>query len=253
MDFPRHIPSAPSLVLVALLACGPASSDGSGGLAESADPAADTDPAGDPVGGGDPGSDSSVASTPSPPSTWAYTCPDGPRLTVHYREDEARVTLPTRELVLPAAPSASGARYASGDTVFWDRAGEALVEVGSERYTGCRGRQAETPEDAVRLLGFDFRGIGQEPGWIVDVDADRQMRWIGDYGTVRFATEAPTASESPDGGVTWTARSEGHEIIVEARPEACRDAMSGRPFSHTVRVTADGRDYTGCGGWLNDR
>lgn len=253
MAFSRRISSTLPLVLVALLACGPPSSDGNADLSESADPAADTDPAGDPAAELDPGSDSSATSAPSPPSTWAYTCPDGPRLTVHYRENEARVTLPTRELVLPPAPSTSGARYASGDTVFQDRAGEAFVEVGSERYTGCLGRRAETPEDAARLLGFDFRGIGQEPGWIVDVDADRQVRWIGDYGTVRFATEAPTASESPDGSVTWTARSEGHEITVEARPEACRDAMSGRPFSHMVRVSADGRDYSGCGRWLNDR
>lgn len=246
MDLPRRTPSALPL-LVALLACGPPSSEGS------ADPAGNADPAADTAAVAGPGSDSSAPSVPSAPSTWAYTCPDGPRLTVHYREGEARVELPTAELVLPPVPSASGARYASGDTIFWDRAGEALVEVGSERYTGCRGRRAETPEDAARLLGFDFRGIGQEPGWIVDVDADRQVRWIGDYGTVRFATAAPTASESPDGGVTWTARSDGHEITVEARPEACRDAMSGRPFSHTVQVTADGRDYSGCGRWLEAR
>ena len=192
------------------------------------------------------------ATAPSPPSTWAYTCPDGPRLAVHYREDEARVGLPDRELVLPIDPAATGARYASDDGLLHHRGGAAELEVGSRRYTGCRGERAESPEDAARLLGFDFRGLGQEPGWLVDIDADRQIRWIGDYGSVRFATGAPETEEHDDGTVVWTAVSPGHRITVRARPEACRDVMSGRPFTHTVEVTADGRTYSGCGLRLQD-
>ena len=45
-----------------------------------------------------------------------------------------------RELVLPQAPSASGARYANHDEsfVFWNKGRTAFVEeAGRQTYTGC--------------------------------------------------------------------------------------------------------------------
>lgn len=185
--------------------------------------------------------------TPSNPSTWAYTCPDGLRFTVYYRDAEAQIDLPVRGLTLPSAVSASGARYASADTLFWDRGGEALLDVGGERHEECRGQEADSSEDAARILGYDFRGLGQEPGWLVDADSDRTIRWMGDYGEVRFATGAPEVEERSADTVVWSAATVEHEIRVTAVEEACRDSMSGRAFTHTVRVVVDGNEYAGCG------
>lgn len=195
----------------------------------------------------------SVDAAPSPPSSWAYICPDDLRFTVHFREGEARIDLPDRGLTLPMVTAASGARYAGGSSVFWDRGGEALLELDDGRHEGCSGRRAESPDDAARLLGFEFRGLGQEPGWLVDVDPDREIRWVGDYGEVRFSTPAPETVDREDDAVVWESRRDDHRIRIRADAEPCRDAMSGRPFSHTVRVTVDGAEYRGCGRWLAGR
>ena len=261
MDLHRPVILAAAL-LVALMSCGgeaPSDADRGGADAPGTGPTPEAPQAGPTPAApepssrpGEPGTDTTGAALPSRPSTWAYICSDGLRFTVHYREEEARVELPARELVLPHDPSAPEAQYASDDGLLRAGAGEADLEVGSERYVKCSGRRATTPEDAARLLGFDFRGLGQEPGWLVDIDADRQIRWVGDYGSVRFATGPPETEERDDGTVVWTAAAGPHRIRVYATPEPCRDAMSGRPFSHTVEVTADDRTYEGCGLWLEE-
>lgn len=203
-------------------------------------------------GEGPASADPAAAGTPSVPSTWAYTCPGDLRISVHYRADEAIVTLPGRELRLPPVPAASGARYQSGDTVWWDRGGEALLEMDGTRHTGCEGRPATSPEDAARLLGFDFRALGQEPGWLLDVDLDRQLRWAGDYGVVRFATPAPEVIEETDSSRVWRAVGDGREIVVTVVDRPCRDAMSGQPFTHSVTVEVGGDVLDGCGRWLGE-
>lgn len=196
------------------------------------------------------GEPSAEPESPRSASTWAYVCPDGFRFPVHYRPDRVTITLPAHELVLPAEGPAAGLAYRAADTVFRHGDRDAVLQVGPERHRRCRGERAASSEDAARMLGFDFRGLGQEPGWLVDVDADREIRWIGDYGEIRFATGAPTVVEETEATVVWRAETAGHEITVEVVVDPCRDAMSGRAFTHTVRVMADGRTLDGCGRWL---
>ncbi|MDX1494048.1 MAG: hypothetical protein R3253_08325 [Longimicrobiales bacterium] len=186
---------------------------------------------------------------PAVPSSWAYTCSEGLRFIVHFREDEAQIDLPSRSLRLPSARRGQAPAYTDGAGSLSVVGSSATLQVGNEHHGGCAGEKADSPEDAARRLGFDFRGIGQEPGWLVDVDLDREIRWVGSYGEVRFATGRPETRE--DGGaVVWQARTSDHAIRVRVRPEPCNDSMSGRPYPLTVRVTVDGSDFSGCGLWL---
>ncbi|MGZ8412357.1 MAG: COG3650 family protein [Gemmatirosa sp.] len=101
--------------------------------------------------------------------------------------------------------------------------------------------------DAARRAGVDFRAVGQEPGWLLDVDEGRSLRYVGDYGETRLTTPAPPPEVAPDGTRTWRARTGPRELVVVARPVPCRDGMSGAPFTHTVTVQVDGRELQGCG------
>jgi uncharacterized membrane protein/membrane-bound inhibitor of C-type lysozyme len=225
-----------TLAVVTVLACG-------------GEPRAEDVRAVDADAGPDAAPSAGSAEPPSPSSTWAYSCPDGRRFVAHYRDGEVILDLPERELRLPRITAASGARYQRGDTLFWDRGGQAILDIRDEWYRGCEGERAESPEDAARLLGFEFRGLGQEPGWLVDVDADRQVRWVGQYGTVRFATGAPEIVEQTEQRTVWRAVTDVHELTVEAVQEPCEDAMSGQSFTHTVTVVVDGEELHGCGSW----
>jgi membrane-bound inhibitor of C-type lysozyme len=62
-----------------------------------------------------------------------YVSEDGQTLTACFdtRADTVLVKLPDgREVTLPRAISASGARYSDGDTTFWEHHGEGIFQVG---------------------------------------------------------------------------------------------------------------------------
>jgi heat shock protein HslJ len=105
---------------------------------------------------------------------------------------------------------------------------------------------AETPWERSRLAGYAFRGVGQEPGWTVEVAPGREIRAVLDYGERTLSAPAPTASR--EGG--WTvhhARAEGAELRVAIAEVPCADAMSGERMTHTVVLRVDGTEYRGCG------
>jgi uncharacterized membrane protein len=104
---------------------------------------------------------------------------------------------------------------------------------------GCAAGDGGT-EASSRLL---FRGVGQEPGWTVEVRAD-SLRFVGDYG--QWTLSVPRSAVAVDSAAERTVyRTDRLEVVVV--PDACRDVMSGEPFSHTVTVTVDGDTYRGCG------
>ncbi|HEX6107659.1 MAG TPA: META domain-containing protein, partial [Gemmatimonadales bacterium] len=141
---------------------------------------------------------------------------------------------------------ASGAKYVSAGTTFWSRGELATLETPDGSRPDCRGRPAATPWEEAALLGVEFRAVGQEPGWLLDIDEGRWLRYVGDYGSTRAFAPAPRR-DSAGGTVTYRARSEGRELTVEIREAPCRDVMSGEAYSHTVTVRLDTSEVHGCG------
>ena len=94
--------------------------------------------------------------------------------------------------------------------------------------------------------GVDFRAIGQEPGWYLEIDDGRSMRLVSDYGERNVVTPAPVATTDKE-RTTYTGKTSTLvvTVIVEDRP--CEDVMSGEPSPNTVRVTVEGRELRGCG------
>jgi membrane-bound inhibitor of C-type lysozyme len=71
-----------------------------------------------------------------------YQCPGGEVIEVTFpaeRGEEVMVMLPEQDpLTLPQVEAASGAKYSDGTTTFWEKDGEALVEVNGEiTLQGC--------------------------------------------------------------------------------------------------------------------
>jgi putative lipoprotein len=94
--------------------------------------------------------------------------------------------------------------------------------------------------------GIDFRAIGQEPGWYLEVDDGRSMRLVYDYGERNVITPAPVSTTDEE-RTTYTGKTSAQvvTVIVEDRP--CEDVMSGEPSPSTVTVTVEGRELRGCG------
>jgi putative lipoprotein len=115
---------------------------------------------------------------------------------------------------------------------------------------------ARTPQESLaampswetaRAAGVDFRGVGQEPGWLLDIYTRGIVKFAWDYGDsyAEFAVVEPT---HPQEGVTrYQASSDGRELVVTIHTAPCQDAMSGQPYPSQVEVTIDGRALNGCG------
>lgn len=86
-----------------------------------------------------------------------------------------------------------------------------------------------------------YKAVGNEPGWSLTVRAAR-MDYAGDYGEVNIAEPTPPDFRAGHG----TYRS--GKLRVTISPGPCSDGMSDLTYRQTVRVTADGRTVSGCGG-----
>lgn len=91
-----------------------------------------------------------------------------------------------------------------------------------------------------------FRGLGQEPGWTLEVVPGQRIHFSYDYGEAEVTTPAPTPTTEA-GRTIYRATTEAHDLRVVIEDEPCEDVMSGQPFPATVTVTLDGEAYRSCG------
>lgn len=92
-----------------------------------------------------------------------------------------------------------------------------------------------------------YVGTGNEPGWRVDIGADRIALSL-DYGDRQLAGPLPAVAEPSDGGRRYQAELDGSAIQVDIQPGPCQDDMSGMPRPDRVRLQVDDRILHGCGG-----
>jgi len=106
------------------------------------------------------------------------------------------------------------------------------------------------PWDEAKSRGIEFRAVGNERGWFIEIDQQKWMRLLYAYGE-RVAT-TPVPAPTVNGGVTrYLASGAGHTLDVKISDGPCRDGMSDQTYPLTVSVAIDGADLRGCGRWLN--
>jgi uncharacterized membrane protein len=113
-----------------------------------------------------------------------------------------------------------------------------LDEGNSESEVIAGGSDLPDPADSGAVL---YKAVGTEPGWSLTVRPAR-MDYAGDYGEVNIAEPTPPDFRPVHG----TYRSGKLQVTISAGP--CSDGMSDLTYRQTVRVTADGRTVSGCGG-----
>ena len=94
--------------------------------------------------------------------------------------------------------------------------------------------------------GIDFRAIGQEPGWFLEIDKEKQLRVVYDYAEHELIAPVPSPTVKGSSTVYDTIAGTQHlNIAIDASP--CNDAMSGEAFPKSVAVTIGARTLRGCG------
>jgi membrane-bound inhibitor of C-type lysozyme len=178
-----------------------------------------------------------------------YDCKDGKSVVTAYNDDDTMTLFaPGKTMKLKHLISGSGARYGYEDesVIFWSKGDDALYERDG-RKTECSVNRLKSIIESVKLDGYDFYAVGNEPGWNLKIGMGKIVFAI-DYGNHRFTFKAPKPDERKAQRMTTYRASEGdHRIDVVLRGVECADSMSGEKFETTVLVVFDGKPLPGCG------
>ncbi|MBY0563369.1 MAG: hypothetical protein K2P58_04200 [Hyphomonadaceae bacterium] len=98
-----------------------------------------------------------------------------------------------------------------------------------------------------RAAGVDFRAVGQEPGWLLDIHQSERIVLVWDYGEngASFPLTEPTYPQ--EGATHYETQAGGRTLQITIRRMPCEDAMSGEAFPAQVEAVIDGRTLSGCG------
>jgi membrane-bound inhibitor of C-type lysozyme/uncharacterized membrane protein len=180
--------------------------------------------------------------------TFFYQCEDGFQFTARLEGDTLQLFLPDQTVELPRVPSESGDRFSDGRVSLWSGDGQARLEMGPEMTYRCRNDPFKAVWEHARLNGVDFRAVGNEPGWQLEIYEGEKIVFITDYGTARYTFAAPQPEvDAAARTTTYRIRDRNHVLIVVTEGRPCSDTMREEEFEATVTVTLDARRLTGCG------
>ena len=176
--------------------------------------------------------------------TYAFVCDKGLAFTARTGPTEAWVFLPGETRKLSQVPIKTGKRYR--DAVF-----ELSIDGQAAQLAGpdggvewCRNDPRRAVWERAKLDGVDFRAVGNEPGWSLEIIAGDRILLITDYGGSRVELPLP----EPDVDQTnRRTRWDAGKIIVDVTGRPCRDSMSGELFDTEVSVQWQGQTLSGCG------
>lgn len=177
-------------------------------------------------------------------SSWLYRCDNSDSIVINHRRDGSWLFSSAGTVQLQSARSGSGARYSNGSDEFWEHQGVAQATVNNQRFINCKlDRRASIWEDA-KLRGVDYRALGNEPSWVIELSDKTQLRIVTDYGqTIRLLTMAGPTSNTDK--LQSVYRNKEATLTITAQP--CRDSMSGEEFSSSAELQLNDKTYSGCG------
>jgi uncharacterized membrane protein len=123
----------------------------------------------------------------------------------------------------------------------------ATTTTDSAATTTQQALSAMPTWETARAAGVDFRAIGQEPGWIVDVYTQERIVALIDYGQTRLEFPRTEPTYPVEGSTRYQTQANGHALSITYRRFPCEDAMSGEAYPSAVEVVVDGRTLNGCG------
>jgi len=164
-----------------------------------------------------------------------------------WRENAVTLELHEGSRRLEHVPGGSGAKYADRTIEFWTKGGAGLFEHKPAAQVKCTENRARSLMEDARARGVVFRGLGNEPGWMVEVGPLANLVFETNYGAERHEFTGATSTGDVVSGRTYHAEQAGRTIDVAVKHATCKDAMSGEPYEYSFRVTFAGATVQGCG------
>ena len=180
--------------------------------------------------------------------TFVYKCDDAFSFVARIENDIVWLFLPHKTLSLPQVPSGSGAKFSDSVSLFWAKGDSAILEYNNASHRNCINNRKKAIWEHAKLNGVDFRAIGNEPGWYLEIRNGRTILFVSDYGNSRYEFETPEPmTNQQERRTIYQTAADGKSLTVVLEGRLCHDTMSGESFGATVRITLDQNTYQGCG------
>ena len=191
---------------------------------------------------------SDISDQQKKPTTFVYECQSGYSFIVNIEGRMAWIFLPDQTVGLPKVTSASGTKYTDGRSTFWSKGNKATLERAGVVYKDCVNNPGKAIWEDAKLNGVDFRAVGNEPGWHLEITHDDELVFTRQYGKTAhvFSTPLPQIDESAR-KTKYLIQEKGHSLTVTILGVECRDTMIDVSYESTVTVVHDDKVYKGCG------
>ena len=115
-------------------------------------------------------------------------------------------------------------------------------------YLDCEHDRRASIWEHAKLNGVDFRAVGNEPGWVLEIREGVRLDLSYDYGQSSLSVPiAESRSDAETRTTTYTGSADGRTLIVTLSGRGCSDTMSDETFPTRVEVAFDERKLSGCG------
>lgn len=187
--------------------------------------------------------------------TYVFDCADGDTsfsFTIKNGPGEIALWLPRRfarpYMVLGQVRAASGSKFVDDGVMVWTKGDDAMLEIDDTTWSGCRHDRRRSIWEHAKLSGVDFRAVGNEPGWHLELRRGQHISFVYDYGqqVVRTPWAAPTV-DTAAGQTIYHVETGAHRLKLTLEAGPCADTMSDETFETRVTVDLDGTLYAGCG------
>lgn len=179
--------------------------------------------------------------------TFVFYCENDYRFVTHIEGDRAWLFLPSETLALmlvsPGVFEAKNHFFRIDE----ERQTAVLMKGDGVSYQ-CKNNRREAIWEHAKLNGADFRAVGNEPCWNLEISAGSRAVLVTEYGEkqYRFDFISPQPDQKTQTAV-YISRSADPRIILKIKPSSCADPMSGEAFESTVEVDLGGKILRGCG------
>lgn len=183
--------------------------------------------------------------TSEEPRTFVFHCDEDFHFVARTDAGSAWLFLPTMTV---KALRVSEQRYRSDETLFRLKGQQAELETQDGKLFRCSNDRREAIWEHAKLNGADFRAVGNEPGWFLEIYNRSRLLLVTDYGSARSELElSQPTTDATSRTSRYEAMQDGQKVVLTLSAQACRDSMTGEEFESTVEVTLNGRRLHGCG------
>lgn len=180
--------------------------------------------------------------------TYVFKCEDDYSFIARTENDMAWLFLRRETLKLPKAPSASGMKYSDGENTFWIKGNEAMFSTSKRTHEDCLNNQRKAIWEHAKLNGVDFRAVGNEPGWVLEISNKTDIQLITNYGQSHHNFASTEVTSATQGLTTiFEGKNKRDQIEITITGTRCGDSMSNEMFPVTVDIQLNENVYRGCG------